>query len=49
MVAGVDLEENETQSKLEAKIVGLLTNSDTTVKTSELSHCHRNNAKKIKL
>ena len=45
VVAGVDLEENETQSKLEAKIAGLLTNSDTTVKTSELSHCHRNNAK----
>ena len=43
VVAGVDLEENETQSKLEAKIAGLLTNSDTTV--SELSHCHRNNAK----
>ena len=45
VVAGVDLEENETQSKLEAKIAGLLTNSDTTVKTSELSHCYRNNAK----
>ena len=45
VVAGVDLEENETQSKLEAKIAGLLTNSDTTVKTSELSHCHRNNVK----
>ena len=45
VVAGVELEENETQSKLEAKIAGLLTNFDTTVKTSELSHCHRNNAK----
>ena len=36
VVAGVELEENETQSKLEVKIAGLLTNSDTTVKTSEL-------------
>ena len=47
VVAGVDLELNEIQSKLEVEVAGLLTNSDTIVKASELSHYHRNNSSNV--